>query len=116
MDRRCLSQPLPLSFLNCLAALSTSRFPVFGPFQPRNFSSFFSVRQSQRKTSRSLTDLLGQFARVGFGLLAVRMPRDGNDAVIAHGVFAILSLHDLKNTNDFALHHETWRGCGVMQD
>ena len=59
---------------------------------------------------------MGKLARVAFGLLAVRMTRDGNDAVIAHGVFAILSLHDFKNTNDFALHHETWRGRGVMQD
>jgi hypothetical protein len=41
---------------------------------------------------------LGKLARVPFGLLAVRMTRDGNDAVIAYGVCAILSLHDLKNT------------------
>jgi hypothetical protein len=29
---------------------------------------------------------LGKLARVAFGLLAVRMTRDGNDAVIAYGV------------------------------
>jgi len=48
------------------------------------------------------TDLLGQITRV-FGLLTVRMPRNGNDAIIADRVSASLGLHDFKHADDVAL-------------
>ena len=50
------------------------------------------------------------------GLLPARMARNGNKTVIADGVFAILSLHDFKHTDDFAFQDKAGCGGGVMQD
>lgn len=106
-----------VGFFELLSRLVDQPAPGLRPFPTEKLQLLlFQLVGRDEKLFDLGTDLLGQLARVGFGLLAMRMARDGNDAVIAYSVFATLGLHDLKNANDLALQDKTRRGRGVMQD
>src|SRR5205809_853351 len=114
---RYLHQSLPLAFLNCLAAFSISRSPVFGPFQPRNFSSLLSSSSVATKNfSISERTCLGRSRASSAACSRCEWRGDGNEAIVSDRVVVAFSLNDFKHADDSALEDKAGGGRGVMQD